>query len=473
MGGGGLVLSKNWRTRVVLALLCSLVGLAYMACGGDGDGGADLPSNNNNNNNNNNNGDNNGGEDSGAKDAEAELDAAGDSGADSDASALPGAGCSIDEEQLTVKIDDRGSHTWDALQTDDTIHLAFEVPTCLNLPAQKAQHIEYLSFKSTGAFGEAQKIVNFGDGQCFFTRTPTLSVNGSGKPVIYHSGTNSGMADLYQKTVDGDTMVMTTDSDLEEHIAVTPFGPTDLVAFVNARALNGRPATGWPGQLVTMRPGQLPNEIVSGDLLQHIAGVSIAAFDSSNELGGVIAWIADVVDTGATPAMRARLLNKKGEATGKEILLTEKLGAFSTLDIAMLPAGSDDVLAGAVIYGVALTDLQTEQRFRTIAKDGTFGPERKITTGERNATGGTLAPFAGGYVAAFRQIAGGITKIVLSFLDISGQLAPAGELSFIEADTSGTGPKVFVTSDGRFSVVFANTNGDGTFLRAVRGTCDP
>ncbi len=289
-------------------------------------------------------------------------------------------GCVLEPEQLAVEIDKRGSHTWDALLVGDTIHLVYEVPTCLSEPQLRAQRLDYLTFKSTGAFGEAAAVVNGAESACYFTRTPTLSPSKSDKPLLYYTSTQ-------------------------------------------------------------------------GDL----------------------AWVVDVVKEGEAPRISLQPLDKSGGASGDSHELTQRVGALSNVSIAVLPEAADKEYAGAVVYSIAPDDLHAEVRFRTIAHDGTVGPERSLTNAKRNAHSVSITPFGGGNVVAFRNVDAAATSINLAFISTSGTMATFGERTLIGARPSGEGgpPKVFVTSDGRISVVFTDTDQKATTLRAVRAICDP
>jgi hypothetical protein len=316
--------------------------------------------------------------------------------------------------------------------------------------------------------------VNAGEDQCFWTRTPTLSRDGE-SVLLYYTDASSGTSELYQKQLGSELApaLVTMDpmgvNDIEKHIAAAPFGSSDLIAYVNAK-----PTIGSAPDLcdiVTRRPGLGDEQsIITQEQGWFISDLSLLAFPADHDLGGVLSYIADHGD--GTSAMYAQLLDKGGQASGERFELSDKVGAFSNIAGITIPAGADPAVMGALVYTIGPDDLHSELRFRPINNDGTLGEERKLTSGNRNAQGIGIAEFGGGYAIAYRLIEGPNTSMVMNFVSYRGDVVPSGLRFITEADTSGSPPELFVTADGRITLVFANHNGDGMFLRAVRAICD-
>jgi len=463
------------RTEATLLILGAL---ASSACGSDGAPGAGGNGGGNNGNGNNNGDTNGGGELDGGLDASMSKPDAepGATGGPSVTDAGLVLGCKLEAEQLAIEIDNRGSHTWDAVQIEDTIHLVYEVPTCLSEPQLQAQRLDYLTFKSTGAFGKAEPIVNMADGACFFTRTPTLSPSKTDKPLLYYTSTASDAADLYQMQI-GDNaapgMLASGLTAVAEHIVASRFGEgKNLIAYVRSYP-EIQPPPPSTSEVVTARPGLPPRVIFPQQEKTRVSTLALAEFPSTDELGGALAWVVDVVKKGETPRISLQPLDKSGDTSGETIELTKLVGTFSNVSIAILPEDSNEEYVGAVVYGVAPDDLHTELRFRTLAHDGTVGPEKSLTQSNQNAHSASITPFLDGYVVAYRNVDAALTAINLAFINTSGTMGAFGERTLIGALPSGGIPRVFVTNDGRVSVVFSDTNGQGTTLRAVRAICDP
>lgn len=465
------LLKRTEATLLILGALASAACESDTAPGAGGNGGE----NNGNGNNN------------GSVDLDGGLDAS-MSKPDEDASSSTGGPivtdsgltleCDLEPEQLAIEIDKRGSHTWDALQIGETIHLVYEIPTCPTEVQVQAQRLDYLTFKSTGEFGKGEPIVNGGDGVCQWTRTPTLSPSMSGKPLLYYTtnATISGNSELYQREIGSDEPPVQlaaygSDPGVESTVASSFGEGKNLIAYVKAYSeIMGPPPTS--SAVVTRRPGLPERELFPQQSKVHVSSLALAEFPAADALGGVLAWVVDVA---SPPGITLQPLDKAGDASGDSHELTQAVGSASSVSIAILPKGEDDEFAGAVVYSVAPDDLHAEIRFRTLAHDGSIGPEVSITKGNRNAHSPSIVPFLDGYVMAFRNVDGAATSINVAFLNQSGNMAEFGERTLIGARPSGEGgpPKVFVTNDARISVVFTDTDNTATTLRAVRAICDP
>lgn len=382
--------------------------------------------------------------------------------------------CDLEPEQLAIEIDKHGSRPWDALSLDDTIHLVYQMPACPSGSQVQAQRLDYLTFKSTGAFPEAKPVVNVDPSTCYAARTPTLSPGKLGEPLLYYTSTAAGKPDLYQLQLGDDAPadVITGGLDsIAEYTVASRFGPNkNLIAYSKAYSVPSAPRT--ISEVVTRRPGLPENILFEQRPGTRVSALALAEFPAADELGGVLAW---VVDVGSPPGITLQPLDKAGDASGDSHELTQAVSGASTVSIAILPEGEDDEFAGAVVYSVAPDDLHAELRFRTLAHDGSIGPEVSITKGNRNAHSPSIVPFLDGYVVAFRNVDGAATSINVAFLHQSGNMAEFGERTLIGARPIGEGgpPKVFVTNDGRISVVFTDTDDRTTTLRAVRAICDP
>jgi hypothetical protein len=184
-----------------------------------------------------------------------------------------------------------------------------------------------------------------------------------------------------------------------------------------------------------------------------------------------LAWVA----TTPSAAIQLQLLDGTGAAKGAPLQLSQ--AASSATNVALstrrVPGGTRQV--GAAVFSEAPLGARHQQiAFRSFEANGTLGPVARITHGDRDARNVGIAPFADGYVVAFRVLSGSGRPnpvVQLAFVNVQGRAAAGGERLLTDASSSGGDIKVITASDGRLIVAFTDRTNEGLVLRVVRATC--
>jgi len=144
--------------------------------------------------------------------------------------------------------------------------------------------------------------------------------------------------------------------------------------------------------------------------------------------------------------------------------------------VALATRKSRDRDVGAVVFGEAPVGSAAQQIvFRSFDSEGALGPAARIVSGDRDARDVDVAPFADGYVVAYRLLSatGRPNPVIrLSFVSLEGRgPTGGGERNLSDAAVSGGPVKVFTAPDGRLVVGFADRTEEGLILRVVRANC--
>jgi hypothetical protein len=375
--------------------------------------------------------------------------------------------CVLDPVELSQPLDDAGRRQWDLALYGDTFHVVYQATTCGNPGDRGSQGLRHLTFQSTGSFSEPTDLLNMNEYTCDSTRSPALGVTQGGMPVVYYAANNNGNGlELYRRELAGTTPQRLTDDmsspDLEELIRFARFDQREVVAYVNNLRVFGNPGH---GQLVTREQGQAEQEILSRSGMQHLLDLDLTAFPSG---GGAVAWIAN----SPVAENRLQLLEGSGARKGDVIRLGGGVGS----SIALATRKTDGGDEGAVVFA-SLPSGTTFQEitFRSFGPSGDLGAEKLLSTGNRDARNVAIAPFANGYVVAFRLVEGSgrpTPVIQLAFVSPNGN-APAGggERTLAEASKSGGDLKVMTAPDGRIVVAYTDLTASGLTLRILRANC--
>jgi hypothetical protein len=395
-----------------------------------------------------------------------EPDAGGgeDAGRDSGEPSGP-AECTLDETELSVELAEADSRTWNLMLWKDRLHLAYEKAVCAD--TTPGQRIDFVSFASKGEFSTPVTLAG-GDDQCVSNRAAVLGASDDDTPRVFFTSSAAGEPELFTKLGNAQTQ-LTFDADPgdeEQHTTSVDWQGATMLAYVNAR-----PGTPLAEQIVTRLYGAAEQEILGFDSAVHIRDLAIASFPGDGAPGGMLAYVtSDTTGTGGT--VNAVPLDREGKAIGEPIVLSTKADNLSNVRVLIQQGESDAQYIGAIVYGVATGEIGS-LRFRTLERSGEIGAEVELTSGAVNARGIGIAPFASGYVLAFRLDLGEVGSIHMRVVDVMGNTASYAERELVPAAPLGAAPEVFVTNDGRFTVAFTNVTNTGTTLRVIRATCDP
>jgi hypothetical protein len=160
-------------------------------------------------------------------------------------------------------------------------------------------------------------------------------------------------------------------------------------------------------------------------------------------------------------------LSAMGALVGTAGRLNTEANALGAPSLALGDTG------GGVAFGVLVGGARQEARMRTVARSGaTDGPESILTPPPDPGGEPSLAPFATGYVAAYRTSSGGTGNgtIRLSFATALGEFAGDLEVA-ATGSTLGSSPRLAVAPDGRIVVVWMETDTATATFRAARVVC--
>jgi len=128
---------------------------------------------------------------------------------------------------------------------------------------------------------------------------------------------------------------------------------------------------------------------------------------------------------------------------------------------------------GGVAFGVLVGGVRQEARMRTVARTGVPDGAEDILTRPPDPGGEpAIAPFATGYVAAYRISSGGTGSgtIRIAFATALGSFAGGLEVA-ATGSTLGSSPRVAVAPDGRILIVWMETDSTTATFRAARVVC--
>ncbi|MFT3927545.1 MAG: hypothetical protein QM778_33745 [Myxococcales bacterium] len=445
---GVVFAARRRRARSALAMVAGA--LLMQACGDDteppsegllgGDGGHHEP-----------------GHDAGSQPADSgmpESDAATDAGPTS--SVTPE--CTIEDGSFQVELPAVEGSPWASTLQGDTLHLAYLGRSCGTAENVTGTGVRYQTFRVAG--GTVADIDNMDGDFCLTTLHPAVSADSGGATVFYSSNLENGM-ELYshsaKPTTGRNRLTFDADSggDQEVLTVAETFGDAALLAYANRQGKQG------PFQIVTARPSNFSeNEIAPASLDYRPTQLALLGLKNA----GALAWVSSG-DTQGSIVLQPLAAN--GKASGASVVLSDQVGSYSGVSFGALP----DQSAAAVVYSVALAGNTHELRFRELGADGApTADEVKLTSGNRDASGVSLAPFAAGYVAAFRwRRADGPPVIRLMFINKRGGIG--GERTLSEAALTGEDTRVHALPDGRLLVLWSDSTGTGSTLHVVRANC--
>lgn len=168
--------------------------------------------------------------------------------------------------------------------------------------------------------------------------------------------------------------------------------------------------------------------------------------------------------------VRAQPLDATGAIDGSLGDVDQSGNARGQVDAVTTPAGGI-----GVVFDVSISGARPEVHFRPIdAETGAaMGLEQAVHTLDVQARDGAIAPFGGGFVAAYRALSGdGIAtpEIRVGLLDFMGARVSSAGLGAVEVEG---GPLTVATaSDGSFVITWASTAGGETTMHARRVRCE-
>lgn len=375
--------------------------------------------------------------------------------------------CQIEAPELTLEIDDKGFNPWDLKRFGQTFHLVYQATACGPRDVG-LQGLRWLSFRSTGAFGEPEDLVNMGE-ECTSTRSPVLGATEEGEPVVYYGAANTGALELYRLDLDKrEPQRLTTDDendgDDEDLLAWAPLGERGVLAYVNNLRVFPDPAY---GQLVTREDDGPERSLIERSAQHHFRSLALAGFDAA---GGALAWVV----TTPSAAIQLQLLDGMGAAKGAPLLLSQAASSATNVALTTYRGIGTREMGAAVFSETPLGTTSQQIAFRSFEPDGTLGPLVRLTHGDRDARNVGIAPFADGYVVAFRVLSGSGRPnpvVQLAFVNRQGGKTSGGERILTDASGSGGDIKVLTASDGRLVVAFTDRTDEGVFLRVLRANC--
>lgn len=187
---------------------------------------------------------------------------------------------------------------------------------------------------------------------------------------------------------------------------------------------------------------------------------------------GVLAWVEEEESRGVWLLS----LDASGAPVGAPKQLTSLTSTGSSVDVATRVEDG-----GAVIYSVAVQNVNKEVRFRRLDEDGKpLGDEVKIVAAPLQAKDASLARVAGGYVVTYRALPGGIItapQLRMAFITKEGNPqrdAMGRTVSYKLADATADGGRttVRVSLDGQILAAFVDGDLSAKKLRLVRQRLD-
>lgn len=221
----------------------------------------------------------------------------------------------------------------------------------------------------------------------------------------------------------------------------------DMVAFTREARVRRLDADGAPNGAIGdasgsgRQPGRLAlGEIDSGPVL----------FWSEREGSGQEVWM--------------QRLNAAGARSGEPTAVTTSANGDGTVDVALDPLG------GAAVFGVQVSGVLNEVRFRAISGVGMLtGDERVLTPG--GGRDPSIALFAGGYAVSYRDTMSSPPRVVLLLVSAAGEVLD--EVPVADAELGGGRTTVRVSGGGDIGVAWADDPGGSVNIRAALVRCSP
>lgn len=392
--------------------------------------------------------------------SDARLDAAADGALDGgDASVR--SECIVEGEVLALPIEEQTDRAWSAVSTGMTVHVAYAVATCGGVGAAHGTRIDHLSFESTGPFGAPVTVSSDSDGQCRMRRSPALALSPSGTPELYFSTRVEDAIELYRTTLApmAPLVQLSEDAagvaDAELFTVATRFGDGPLLAYVNQRAV------GAPAQLVTRRPGQPENEIVSFAAGQAPSRLALIAIPEGTS-AGLLGWVSERANAFT---LRLQPLAPSGAISGAPYELTREVGGGSAIALAATATRA------AAVYTVQ-RGSRAELRFQPLDRAGRplIAPV-DVTGAGVSVSAPSIAPLAQGYVIAHREVVPGSDQPPGLKLTVTSERHVVAERRLGDAAPSGGSSQIIVMNDGRLVVLWSDADASGTMLKIVRARC--
>lgn len=374
-----------------------------------------------------------------------------------------GSECTVEGDVLAQSIYEPEERAFAATMAGDTVHVVYVARVCGIVESGNASgtSIDYLSFRSTGAFGAPKQLAADPQGDCGMRGSPAIAPNGEGGLTFFFTASVNHENELYRQNIaDNATPIrLTTDiaADDELHTVAQQLGDGPLIAYTNQFSRTSA------GELVTARPGGDEKQIVQ--LLQNQAPKRLALLAFPSGSGGAIGW----VDAhSSSPGVRLRSIDAAGAPRSDSPFdLTTSVGPTSALAFA-----TDGTIAG-VAYTVQSGTLGL-LRFRRLDSQGLpVDREINLTSPNRSITSISMAVYAKGFVIAFREVpaqTGLPASFRLMFIAENG--AVAAERRLADATLGGAPTsQIFVAPDGRLIVLWTDAGAGDPVLHVMRVRC--
>jgi len=352
----------------------------------------------------------------------------------------------------------------------NTVHLVVANTAC----GTKGQSLDYVSFATTGEPAAVKKLVNSDPGNdCWFAREPAVLTTDDQAWLYfsanYQNGESYPSLELHRKNLltsdSPERLSMDTDNQVLLSGALLNKGDLPFFVYANdsSTSLDATPVT-----MGSRRVGKIESILLTVKDGFHPSQTAVGAYGREGQKSlGVVAWLNDLEPEAG---VYLRTTDEEGKAVGEIVELTrdietETLGGAGNVDLAGQTVG------GAVAYTVKPGNFQ-EVRFRAIDESGKLGERVNLTRGQQNVRDVSIAPYAKGYVVAYRRVggqAGVMGSLELIFVDDAGRVG--GSRSVGEATSDGRGLTVRVANDGRIVLVWQDTDGEGAKVRAARLKC--
>jgi hypothetical protein len=186
--------------------------------------------------------------------------------------------------------------------------------------------------------------------------------------------------------------------------------------------VDNTPMVAWITEDVVSRARSISTQLLTdGSLAQNVVkesasyspqGIALAQMGESN---AAVAWVGPA----ESPGVWLQPLTVAGAARGKPLLLTERVAASSSVDLATRLDG------GAAIYSIEIDGIP-QIRFRRLDNYGQpVASERVIVGPPLHGQGASLATLGGGYAVAYRALPGGdvtAPEVRLTFVTKEGNV---------------------------------------------------
>jgi hypothetical protein len=332
----------------------------------------------------------------------------------------------------------------------NTTHLVYVVPSGGGTSgSNNAQGLRYVSFGTSAEPSEPVDLVNVGIDTYARTRDPFVASRGQALDVVYTSAASGKPWDLFSKDVANEAEPVqetSANTALETGNVAAAFG--DALGIVYSA---DNVAANMSGALMFKVQGEPASEIVPLSQGYHASQIALTSFGSQTDPTGVVGFVSDM---DGKRGIFAQNIAADGTASGGLVTLSAQVGGTSCVDIAR---GRDG--AGAIVYTEAPAGTIHQLRFREVDDEGKVGSVvRNLTSGNQNLIEMSIAPYSHGYVVAYRRLGGvpdAAASIYLLFIDAQGNTSGTRLVKAVER--TGGGLKVLVANDGRFVVLWADT----------------